>query len=67
MTHNGVSMIQQDGTMECFPTGKVNPLRLEQGTADACGVTKMWAKNPRTNGICHSRTVYSAPATQSLC
>ena len=28
--HNGVSVARQDGTMERFPTGKVNPLRLGQ-------------------------------------
>src|SRR5262249_414661 len=28
---NCVSVVRQDGTLERFPTGKVNPLRLDQG------------------------------------
>jgi len=28
-------VVQQDGAMERFPTGKVNPLRLEQGDGSA--------------------------------
>ncbi len=47
---NGVYVVRKNGAIERFPTGKINPLRLDEGDGYAVGTGGAAASATRSSG-----------------